>query len=188
MTRTPVKRRWTVEEYLSYEEETGVKHEYIDGDIYAMTGGSGNHALVMMNCGAELNLQLRGSNCRAYFSDLKVQISTNRYVYPDLSIVCDETHYADENKSVLLNPIMVVEVVSPSSANYDRLQKADYYRSLPSLQIYLILEQDKPFAQVWFRREDGWLLQEFSGLDATIALPAINSSLPLSEVYRGIVF
>lgn len=186
MASDPVKRHWTVEEYLAYEEETGVKHEYLDGDIFAMSGGSGDHALITMNCGIEIGSQIRGSNCKAYSSDLKIKISNNRYVYPDLSVVCGETQYADDNNSILLNPIMVVEVISPSSASYDRLQKSEYYRSLPSLQIYLILEQDKPFAQLWSRREDGWLLQDFSGLDATLPLTAIDCTLPLSEVYRGV--
>ena len=96
MASDPVKRRWTVEEYLAYEVETGIKHEYIDGEIYAMSGGSGDHALIMMNCGAELNLQLRGSQCRVYSSDLKVKISATKYVYPDLSVVCGDAEYTDE--------------------------------------------------------------------------------------------
>lgn len=187
MASDPVKRRWTVEEYLAYEVETGIKHEYIDGEIYAMSGGSGDHALIMMNCGAELNLQLRGSQCRVYSSDLKVKISDSKYVYPDLSVVCNEAEYADDQRSILLNPIMVVEVVSPSSASYDRGSKLDFYRSVSSIQAYLILEQATAKAHLYSRENDKWLFQSFSGLETVVPLPLIDCQLAMDEVYRGVV-
>lgn len=186
MASDPVKRRWTVEEYLAYEVQTGIKHEYIDGEIYAMSGGSGDHALIMMNCGAELNLQLRGSQCRVYSSDLKVKISATKYVYPDLSVVCGDAEYADEQRSILLNPTLVVEVVSPSSASYDRGSKLDFYQSIASIQAYLILEQESAKAHLYSREGEKWLFQSFSGVDAVVPLPAISCHLAMDEVYRGV--
>lgn len=188
MASDPVKRHWTVEEYLAYEEETGVKHEYLDGDIYAMSGGTPKHSRIASNTMIAIGRRLDDSDCHTHNSDLKIKVGESKYVYPEMSIVCGEDITAPEGNDILTNPIMVVEVISPSSASYERLQKSEYYRSLPSLQIYLILEQDKPFAQLWSRREDGWLLQDFSGVDATLPLTAIDCTLPLSEVYRGVEF
>ncbi|MCA9889494.1 MAG: Uma2 family endonuclease [Anaerolineae bacterium] len=188
MAMEPVKRKWTVEEYLVYEQETGIKHEYIDGDIYAMSGGSGDHALIMMNCGIEIGSQLRGSSCRAYSSELKVKISETKFVYPDLSVVCGEAKYADEQRNILTNPTLVVEVISPTSASYDRGDKLDYYQSVPSIMTYLILEQEAAKAHLYTREGEKWLFQSFFGLEAVIPLEAINCRLSLDEVYRGVDF
>ena len=138
--------------------------------------------------GQKIIALLRGSSCRAYTSDLKAKISDIKYVYPDFSVVCGEAEFSDDNHTMLTNPILVVEVTSPSSMNYDKGLKADYYRSLSSLKAYLLLDQNQVFAQLYKRHETGWLLQEFDQLDMSIPLTAINCNLPLAEVYRGIVF
>lgn len=188
MVSNPIQQYWTVEEYLAYEQETDIRHEYIDGEIFAMAGGTENHSLITGNSYTEISYQLRGSSCRAYTSDLRAKISDIKYVYPDFSVVCGEAEFADDNHTMLTNPILVVEVTSPSSMNYDKGLKADYYRSLPSVQAYLLLEQNKVLAQLYKRHDAGWLLQEFDQLDMSIPLNVINCSLPLAEVYRGIMF
>lgn len=188
MATNPQKEYWTVEEYLAYEEETGIKHEYIDGEIFAMAGGTDNHSWIAMNASSELVQGLKGSPCHVRNSDMRVKIAESKFVYPDFSVVCGKTTFADDKRTMLTNPTLVAEVTSDSSENYDRGAKADYYRSLPSVEAYLILDQDRVHAQLYTRHEVGWLLREFSTRDDIIPLEALDCSLPLSEVYRDIVF
>lgn len=188
MATNPVKRYWTVEEYLAYEAETGMKHEYIDGEIYAFSASTEKHSLIATYASAELGYKLRGKSCRVYNSDMRVKITDIKYVYPDFSAVCGEAQFADDKRTMLINPTLVAEVISPSSANYDKGEKADFYRSLPSVQAYLLLDQERVHAQFYIRQESAWQLQEYSGLDAIIPLEALGISLPLSEAYRDIEF
>lgn len=113
----------SVAEYLAYEEETGVRYEYLDGEIFAMAGGSDRHSTIGLNCGGELRAQLRKKTCRAYNSDLKIKITDIKYVYPDFSVVCGDAQFADEKRTMLINPTFVGEVLSPSTADYDRGQR-----------------------------------------------------------------
>ena len=188
MASNRVERKWTVDEYFVYEAESEIKHEYIDGEIYAMSGGTRKHGLVIMNLSVAIGGRLINSTCRAYPSDLRVKINDLRYVYPDLSAICGEEIFTDEKETTLTNPTLVVEVMSPSSEKYDTGMKSTMYRSLPSLKAYLIVDQSRLFVQLYTRQDNGWLLQEFDKLDQTISLPMINAELPLSEVYRDIVF
>ena len=178
--------KMTVEEYLAHEQETGIKHEYIDGEIFAMAGGSRHHTAIITNCSGELREQVRKKPCQAYTSEIKVKINDLKYVYPDFTVVCDEQEYADEVETMLVNPTLVGEVMSPSSGDYDQGTKAGYYRSLPSVQQYLLLNQDKPYAQLFTRNDIGWQLQEFEGLDAVIPLKPIGCELKLSEAYLDV--
>jgi len=189
MAMKPVKRTWTIAEYLAYELETGIKHEYIDGEIYAMTGGTENHSKIKVNTLIALGKQLtQATTCSIYDSDMRIKITDVKYVYPDMSVVCGESVFADEEHTMLTNPTLVVEVLSATSANYDKGTKADYYLSLPSLQAYLLLAQDRAHAQLYTRHEAGWLLREFKGLEAIVPLESINCTLALSEAYRNIQF
>lgn len=176
----------SVQEYLAYEQETGIKHEYIDGEIFAIDDCSDKHSSICVNCTSELRTQLRNKSCRAFTSDMKVKITDIKYVYPDFSVVCGEATFADDKRTMLTNPILVAEVISPSTADYDRGAKADFYRSLPSVEAYLLLDQERPFAQLYTRHEDGWLLREFTGLDSTIPLDEIDCELSLREAYLDV--
>lgn len=182
--RLPIKM--TVEEYLAYEQETGIKHEYIEGEIFAMAGGTRHHTAIITNCSGELREQVRKKPCQAYTSEIKVKVSDIKYVYPDFTVVCGEQKYADGAEAILTNPTLVGEVISPSSEDYDRGSKANFYRSLPSVQQYLLLNQDKPYAQLFTRNDIGWQLQEFEGLDAIIPLISIDCELKLSEAYLDV--
>lgn len=179
-------KHMSVQEYLTYEQETGIKHEYIDGEIFAMAGGSDTHSTIALNCGGELRTHLRNKPCRAFNSDMKIKITDIKYVYPDFSVVCGEAKFADEKRTMLVNPTFVAEVISPSTGDYDRGAKADFYRSLPSVKAYLLLDQERPFAQLYTRHESGWLLREFSGLDSIVPLDEIDCELSLREAYLDV--
>jgi Uma2 family endonuclease len=183
------KERWTVQEYLAFERASEEKHEYFDGEIFLMAGAKRNHNLVMANTLSSLHTQLRQSPCQVYPSDMRVRMTATKYVYPDISIVCEPPQFEDSELDILLNPLVVIEVLSPSTEKFDRGAKAQAYRALPSLMAYLLIAQDKPHIELYTRRDDGnWLLSEAAGLDAAIALPLISCALALAEVYEKVHF
>ena len=189
MATEPVRRKWTLDEYLAYEQETGIKHEYIDGEIYAMTGGTDKHSILTVNTSAALFQRLRDNPCRPYSSDMRVQISAAKYVYPDVSVVCGEATFADDNRTMLTNPALVVEVMSPSSADYDRGKKFDFYRSLSSVQHYLLIAQEQMKVLLYTRQDnDTWLLREFTAPDDELPLGALAITVPLSDLYLDVEF
>ncbi len=181
-------RHWTVDEYLAYEAETEIKHEYIDGEIYPTTGGTGNHSSITINATVAIGIQLRRSDCSLHSSDMRIKVGPYRYVYPDLSAVCGKPSYLDESSTTLLNPILVIEVTSPSSIERDRVIKRETYRSVESIEAYIVIDQHRVLAELYTRAEEGWHLQEFSDLDAVVPLKTLGCALPLAEVYRGIEF
>ncbi|MAU08210.1 MAG: hypothetical protein CL607_00190 [Anaerolineaceae bacterium] len=186
MAMEPVKRKWTVQEYLDYEQETGIKHEYIDGEIYAMSGGTDRHSTIAVNCMAHLANELRDSQCRVHSSDMRVKINDLKYVYPDFSVVCGRAEFADEGRTMLRNPTLVAEVMSPSSKGYDSNAKAHDYRSLESVQLYMLIDQDRTHVQLYSRREGEWLFTEYTKLSDVVPLDALGCTLPLSEIYRNV--
>lgn len=183
----PMPHLFTVEEYLAFENESEFKHEFIDGIIYDMTGGSFNHSRIKVKMTFALELQLSGSNYTVCNSDMRVEISEGRHVYPDLSVVYGAAQLRD-NETTLLNPILVVEVLSPTTADYDRSAKLRYYQSLPSLRGYLIVDQYGVRVDVYSLANGSWLHQAYSSIDDIISLDMIGCDLPLSVIYRGIEF
>ena len=175
----------TVEQYLALEAESEIRHEYIDGEISPMTGGTLNHDVIVMNLTSALLAQLDDSNCRLHTSHMRVGVSPTRYVYPDLSAVCGDAE-TDDGTTTLLNPIFVVEVTSPSSIERDRVSKLELYGTIPSIQGYLIFDQERVFAQWHTRAESGWRLQQFSDLDDEIELQPLDCTLTLAQVYRNV--
>lgn len=188
MATNPVPRKWTVEEYLAYEQETDIRHEYIDGEIYAMSGGTKKHAVIGAHCTRVIGNQVLDSDCYVTNSEMRVQISQTKYVYPDFVAVCGQDEFTDDNEVTLINPTVVGEVVSDSSEKYDIGLKSQFYRSLPSLQHYVIIYQHKLLVQVYTRNNDEWRFKEFNKLDAVVSLDAIGVKLPLREIYRDIEF
>ena len=180
-------RQMTVAEYLDFEAASEIKHEFIDGDIFVMTGGTLFHSLIIMNAGAALRSSLSASDCMVLSSDMRVRVGTSRYVYPDLSVMCGEA-VTENNSTTLLNPILVAEVTSPSSIDYDRVIKRDYYGAVDSIQAYLVIDQHRVLAELYTRTETGWHLQQFSDLEAAVSLEMLGCELPLAEVYRGVTF
>ncbi len=180
-------RQMTVAEYFAYEEESEIKHEYIDGEIYPMTGGTLIHATIIMNTGGELRQRLKGRDCIVISSDMRIRVSPSRYVYPDLSVVCGDP-VTDDKSITLFNPTMIAEVTSPSTVDYDRVIKRDYYETIPSIQAYLVIDQHRVLVELYMRREGGWLLHRFSNLDAEVPLAPLDCDLPLADIYYGIQF
>lgn len=175
----------TVEEYFAFDEASEYKNEYIDGEVYPMTGGTAYHAEIMLNIAFALRLRLRDGDFHFYSSAMRIRVNPARYLYPDLSVVRGEPEL-DGRAINLFNPTLVAEVISPATANKDRGFKRDLYQSIPSLQAYLIIDQFKAQVEVDSRQDDSWQSQEYAGLDAIIPLPTLNCDLPLAEIYAGI--
>jgi Uma2 family endonuclease len=180
----------TPEDYLAIERQAETKSEYLDGEMFAMTGGSRWHSLAIGNLVRELSLQLKKRPCQVYPSDLRVYIpATGLYTYPDVIVVCGEPRLQDEHQDTLLNPTVIIEVLSPTTEAYDRGKKFEHYRSIESLVEYLLLSQSEPHIEHYLRQDDNrWLFTETSGLEATLALPFIQCGLALAEVYEKIAF
>lgn len=189
--------RFTVEEYLTFERTTEERHEYLDGLIYAMAGESPNHGRLCMNLAISLGSQLRGSPCEAFSKDTKVRCGPYQahtreglYAYPDLVIVCGALRFHDQVQDVLLNPTVILEVLSPSTAAFDRGDKFYLYRTwLPTLQDYVLVAQDRPMVE-HYHREDGvrWTLQTLASLEARLRLESVGCTVPLAEVYERVEF
>lgn len=174
----------TAEEYLALERAAEIKSEYFDGSLVAMTGATRPHVLVTVNLVRELSQQLRGRACELYALDMRVRITeANMYAYPDLVVVCGEPTFEDDEGDVLLNPTLVLEVLSPSTEGYDRGLKFARYRQRTSLQEYVLVAQDRAHVERFSREGDHWLLTEVAGLDSTIELTSIGCTLALREVY-----
>ncbi len=181
--------RLTPEEYLAFERsQTDAKHDYLDGEIMAMTGASEAHNLITWNVLASLHVQMRGRSCRSYGSDMRVKIpATGLYTYPDISALCGEPEFADDVLDTLLNPSVIIEVLSPSTEAYNRGAKFAHYRRIESLQAYVLISQDTPHIELFERQADGrWLLSEATELTATVALEAIGCELALGIVYERV--
>lgn len=176
------------ETYLALEAESDIKYEYHDGWIVAMAGGSPAHSQLGGNIVTELNIALKtkGSSCRVYNSDLKVRIdSANRTYYPDATVGCEEPQYSPKDAHALTNPILIVEVLSPSNAAIDRGSKFYQYRRLPSLQEYVLISQDEVMVDVSYRREsDLWETRIVRGLDSRLQLPSLDIEISLADLYR----
>ncbi|MCY4018211.1 MAG: Uma2 family endonuclease [Chloroflexi bacterium] len=183
-----IRPRLSVQEYLAWEADNEIKHEYIDGEVYAMSGGSGKHSRVAANAMIAIGRQLDNSICAVHTSDMRVKVAEDRYVYPDLSAVCGVEQFEDEGETSLLNPILVVEVTSPSSIERDRVAKRDFYREVPSIQGYLVIDQHRVCAELYIRADIGWLLQVYTDPDDVVPLEMLNCELLLAEIYRGISF
>jgi len=182
------KSRYTPEEYLALERKADYRSEYFAGEIFAMSGASERHNLIVGNVFAALHAQLRNRSCKVYASDLRVKVNpTGLYTYPDVVALCDEPQFDDDQKDTLLNPTVLIEVLSPSSEAYDRGGKFEHYRKLSSVTEYVLISQEKPHVEHYVRQPDNqWLLSEASGLSDTIQLPSINCILALSEVYEKV--
>ena len=178
----------TPEEYLALEREAEYKNEYVNGEIRAMTGASRAHNLISVNVASELRAQLKGRPCEVYHTDMRVRIpSANVYTYPDVVVVCGEPKFEDSHVDTLLNPTLIVEVLSKSTSKYDRTTKSDYYRTLESLAEYLLVAQDEYAVEQYERQADGrWLLKDVRGLESVVELRSVGCALPLSEVYERV--
>ncbi len=175
----------TPEEYLAIERQAEYKSEYVDGVMYAMSGASFKHNVIVANLLTELVQQLRGRPCRALPSDIKVRMPDSRkFFYPDVSVVCGEPQFHDESTDVILNPVLIVEVLSESTAGFDRGEKFQAYQQLASLREYLLVSQDKIFIEQYVRQErEKWTYVAMVGLESSLLLPSLECTLSLKAVY-----
>jgi Uma2 family endonuclease len=179
----------TPEQYLEIERKAEFKSEYYKGEMFLMAGASFRHSKIIHNLHVSLN-SVEACGCDVTSNDLRVRISeTGLYTYPDMVIVCGKPEFADREMDTLLNPSVIIEVLSDSTESYDRGKKAWHYHRLPSLKDYLLVSQDEVSVEHQACQGDGsWLLREIRGLDAVIDIPAIGCALPLAGVYREIEF
>jgi Uma2 family endonuclease len=186
-------RKWhTVGEYLRLEMSSVERHEFHDGEILAMSGGTYDHSLICANVVGELRARLKGSPCRVLESNMRVAIrALSRYVYADGSVVCGQPEFDpnDPDRTTILNPRVIVEVLSPSTETYDRSEKFRAYQTIQSLQQYVLVSTDRPLVELFTRQsDDRWSPAVSADLHAIAEIGAIHVELPLAEVYDGITF
>ena len=179
----------TPEEYLAWERKADTKHEYLRGEIIALSGASYQHTLITMNISGELYVQLKGTPCTVHTNDMRVRTSPETsYFYPDVVVVCDKPHFEDSTFETLLNPIVLVEVLSPSTQVYDRGEKFRHYQQLTSLQEYILVAQDEVGVEHYRWQGTEWQPTEFRSLEDMLLLTSIDCELSLDDIYRRVEF
>ena len=176
------------EEYLAFELVAETKHEYYDGRVYAMTGASPRHNRIVVNLIVHLHAQLKGGPCRVYPSDLRLRVNaTGLYTYPDVTVVCRDPELEDRHLDTLLNPVVLIEVLSDSTERTDRTRKAPQYRRIESLREYALVDQHEPRVELYRRQsEREWVLTEAVGMGEGIEFASIGCVLPLRDVYERV--
>lgn len=200
MASVPKPKVVSPDEYIALELTSPWKHEYLfgevvalngpDADAVAMSGGSGDHALITLNIGGELRSRLKGKPCLVYSNDMRVRIpSRQMYTYPDVTVVCGQPQFEPKPEDTLQNPTVLVEVLSQSTERYDQTIKAKAYRTIPSLQHLVFVAQEIPYVTCYTRQATGlWLFSEIAELGGELTLDALDCVLPLSEIYYGVEF
>jgi Uma2 family endonuclease len=180
----------TPERYLEIERLAEFKSEYLAGEMFAMSGAREPHLLISYNLTGEFRTLFRQRPCRAYASDMRVRVNaTGLYTYPDLSVVCGEPQFLDSQRDTLLNPGLIVEILSPSTEAYDRGRKFEHYRSIPSLNEYLLLASERIGAELFTRQPDGrWLLTTTSSAEGIIHLQSVDCTIAISGLYEKVLF
>lgn len=182
--------RLTPEEYLRIERAAEWKSEYIDGEMFAMSGASPRHVLITSNLVRELGNQLRDTPCAAYPADLRVATDKLRhYTYPDVVVACEPLQFADEHRDTITNPVLIAEVLSESTEKYDRGAKFERYRAIPTLAEYMLVAQDRVHIELYTRHANGtWVLREWNDPGAEIDLTSLRCRLKVAEVYAKVTF
>ena len=181
------KRRYTIEEYLEMEDAATEKHEYYQGEIFAMSGPKFQHVKVCSNLLSCLGQKLKGKPCQPLGSDMRVHIEKNTlFTYPDISVVCGPPEFLNNDEWNLLNPTVLFEVLSPSTKNYDRGEKFRLYRDIPALKEYVMVDPEAIIVEAYaINKQGNWELKEHKNITETLQLKSIKVSLPLLEIYDG---
>ena len=182
--------RYLPQEYLEIERKAETKSEYYRGEIFAMAGASRRHGTIVFNCNRLIGNQILGGRCEGFTSDMRVEIRGGAaYYYPDIVIGCGDLQFVDNQGDTLRNPTVVIEVLSPTTAVYDRGLKFVEYRSIPSLQEYVTIAQDAVRVELYVRQSDEvWLLTDLNKQDDTLTLASIGCEIKLADIYRGVTF
>jgi Uma2 family endonuclease len=176
-------------EYLEFERRAEYKHEYIDGQIHAMAGATRSHVRIVTNLSWRLSEQLEDGPCEVFGTDMRVRIRDGAaYVYPDLVVACGDVQFDDAQLDTLLNPTVVVEVLSSTTELKDRGRKFELYRRLPTLREYVLVSQDRVLIECYVRSGEDWILSELDSLEQTLTLSSIGCSVPLAQIYARVEF
>jgi len=180
--------KMTAAEYLEWERNQVERHEFLDGEVFLQAGGTRRHSLIGVNVAGELRAALHGHDCEVHGSDMRICVeATGLYAYPDVSVASPP--FEGESDDAINNPTVIGEVLSPSTADYDRGGKFGHYRQIPSLKEYLVIYQDQARIEQHQRTDDNlWLLREISGIDQVLQLTSLGIELPLSALYEKIDF
>lgn len=178
------------EEYLAFDRESDIRHECVAGEIIATAGGKREHSVIISNMSRSLGNQLDGTPCTSVSSEMILHVvSAKAYRYPNVMVVCVNPQFKDYQTDIVTNPIILIEVLSQSTASVEHIEKFDEYTKIPTLQEYLLIEQNEPLIKQYIRQDDDqWLYRKTTGLDSTLELPSINCTLQLSKVYQTISF
>jgi Uma2 family endonuclease len=181
---------YSPEDYLEFEVNSQERHEYIAGEIQLMTGGTPNHAKIGLNLGTILNYALKRQPYDIYSADLRIWIPEKRiYTYPDVMVICPPLEYAENRRDTVTNPLLIGEVLSKSTRNYDKSEKFDAYRTIPSFREYLLVEQSTPRVEHYRKTEPNqWILTEYEGLDAVFSLASVPVEIRLVDLYDKVDF
>jgi Uma2 family endonuclease len=182
------KKKFTIEEYLEYENASEEKHEYYQGEIFAMSGSKVPHNIIAGNLYFGLRKRLGGKSCQPFNSDQRIYVPENSlFTYPDISVVCGDILTKDNDDWNILNPSVILEVLSPSTRNYDKGEKFQLYRDIPTLKEYILVDSEKIHVEA-FRINDNnhWELEEYKKIEETLPVKTVQLSIPLIEIYEGI--
>lgn len=184
------KTYYTPEQYLEMDRKAEHRSEYVSGEVLAMAGASREHNRITINIGSALLVQLRGSSCEPFTSDLRVKgRTTGAFLFPDVVVGCGTLEFEDASLDILLNPVVLMEVLSPTTESNDRGWKFAHYRQMATLTDYVMLSQYQPFVEHYTRSSDAnWVLTELRGPAAVLRLRSIECELPLSEIYERVEF
>ena len=178
----------TPEEYLAWERKQPFKNEYYNGQIIAMSGASRSHNRITLDTATQLNIQLMDSGCEVFAGEMRVRTSpTVSYYYPDVIVVCGEPRFEDDTFDTLLNPILIIEVLSPSTAAFDRGEKFEHYKQIASLQEYILISQDSVRVDHYHRQQTQWNHNIFQRLEDVLSLASIECGVPLRAIYRRVM-
>ena len=184
------KRRMAPKEYLEFDRASDIKHEYFNGQIFAMTGAKKNHNLINTSLTANLVNRIGNSTCRVFSNDMRVKIeSESGYAYPDIAVACGNLEFEDDQLDTLTNPIVIMEILSDATEAYDRGDKFAYYRAIPTLQEYILVSQNKCRVEQFIRKEGGmWGMFHYENRGQIIKIESIDCAVPLSDIYQWVEF
>ena len=190
MTVALEKKHYSFEEYLVLEETADEKHEYQDGEIVQMTGGTTDHNKIALNFASNLKFALKRKQYDIFIGDVKLWIPTYRQgTYPDVMLIKGESLYYGNGKTTVINPSLIVEVLSKSTQNYDQGDKFFYYRSIPQFEEYILVSQDQYYVMQFNKTQEGkWLLSEYMGVNSTLSLNSVEFQISFPELYKNVIF
>ncbi len=189
MSSAATKRRFTAQEYLALERKSATRNEYYNGEIFAIAGASREHNLIAGNVNAEIRNQILDRPCESYPSDMRVYIeATGLYTYPDVTVVCGEPRFQGSEVDTLLNPTVIIEVLSPTTEAYDRGVKFRHYRRIGSLREFVLVSQDRMMVERYTRQGNDWVLSDMTDAEQILKLESIGCQIPLGRIYAKVKF